>query len=125
MLDASDLSCDGVAPIGPVCPWPQPSDWEARTVDPFKAKVSTKEHDTVVQVGVSKMAQGLFKSAGYAIKNGRVSSDVRNERLKTCMGCEHFIEASKRCSQCGCFMEAKTWIAGDKAFLCPKDKWQR
>lgn len=82
-------------------------------------------HDTAVKASIADMAKGLFKNAQYAIKDGRVHPDIREERYNICKQCPHFIEASKRCSECGCFMEAKTWLGSDPKYLCPKNKWSR
>lgn len=84
----------------------------------------TVKHDTKVQAGPLAMAKNLTKSAQYATR-GRVGAEIREERLETCRACPHFIESSKRCSQCGCFMEAKTWLNADPDDLCPKQKWAR
>lgn len=129
-----DLSCDGTSPSGPICPWPKPpestlvkietSSETVRTV--VSADEQTKVlHDTVVKASLSKMAKGLFKSMEYAIKDGKVNPSIREERYDICKGCEHFIEATKRCSECGCFMEAKTWLGASPELLCPKNKWPR
>jgi len=74
---------------------------------------------------VGKMAKGFMKTAGQALANGKVTREVRDERYATCEACPMFNPESKRCRECGCFMQAKTWIAGDKKMLCPLDKWSR
>jgi len=74
---------------------------------------------------MGKMAAGLMKTAGQAFKHGRVSKEVREERYDTCKACPFFDEKSKRCKDCGCFMEAKTWVGGDPDMLCPQKKWKR
>ncbi len=78
-----------------------------------------------VEARVGKMAKGLMKTAGQAVLNGKVSKEIREERYDTCKSCPFFVEDSKRCSDCGCFMEAKTWVGGDPDFLCPQKKWKR
>lgn len=78
-----------------------------------------------VQANAAKMTKGLLKTAGQAIRHGKTTEEIRNERYETCKACEFFLEDSKRCSQCGCFMEAKTWVGGDPNKLCPKKKWKR
>lgn len=82
-------------------------------------------HDTAVKASIADMAKGLTKNLGYAIKNGRVSKEIREERYSICKSCPHFIEDSKRCSECGCFMETKTWIGANPKYLCPKNKWPK
>lgn len=49
-----------------------------------------------------------------------VFEDMYNYRMKVCQGCPFFIQESKRCSQCGCFMEKKAMFKKTK---CPIGKW--
>ena len=91
----------------------------------MQAAKPRQPHATKVTAGLGKMAKGLARNVGQAIVNGKVSEEIRNERYDTCKACPFFIEDSKRCSECGCFMEAKTWIGGDPDMLCPKQKWSR
>jgi hypothetical protein len=120
-LTGADLACNGIEPIGPVCPWPKPEDWGNQAVKKSKLQV---QHDTTVKASIAKMASGLFKTASYAISNGKVSAEIREERYNVCKECPYFIEDSKRCSECGCFMAAKTWVAAEPKLLCPKNKWK-
>ena len=76
-----------------------------------------------VKAGVGRMVRGLTKTTAQAISQGRVDPDIREQRYQTCKDCEHFIPDSKRCAECGCFMEMKTWIGGDPSTLCPLNKW--
>ncbi len=78
-----------------------------------------------VKASTGQMARGLLKNAAAALKGGKVSAEVRTERWNTCKVCPFFIPQSKRCSECGCFMEAKTWINADPKQLCPKQKWSQ
>ncbi len=117
-----ELSCDGVKPSGPVSAWPQ--ERHEKLIEQTQAESKTR-HATKVKAGFSKMTQGLMKSGVQALAKGKVSSEVRDERYETCKSCPSFIEASKRCADCGCFMEAKTWIGGDPNTLCPLAKWSR
>ena len=82
-------------------------------------------HAQTVKPGLLEMGKNLMKTGAQAIANGKVSEEIRDERYETCKNCPFFIEDSKRCSECGCFMEAKTWIGGDPKQLCPKKKWER
>lgn len=43
-----------------------------------------------------------------------------DERYNICKSCEFFLENTKRCSKCGCFLKIKTAVP---AFHCPIDKW--
>jgi hypothetical protein len=47
------------------------------------------------------------------------SDNVRKERLDICSKCE-FLDISKYCKVCGCFLPAKTYF---KNFSCPIEKW--
>lgn len=119
MNTIEELSCDGVAPSGPVSAWPYERNLEL-------VKKSQEKHGiTEVKASVGQMAKGLLKTGMQAVRHGSVAEEIRNERYDTCKACPFFIEDSKRCSECGCFMEAKTWVGGDPDMLCPKKKWSR
>jgi len=89
------------------------------------AKVNRVDRAKKVKASPKKMAGGLLKTAGQALRHGKVSAEIREERYDTCKACPFFVEDSKRCSDCGCFMEAKTWVGGDPDMLCPQKKWSR
>jgi hypothetical protein len=114
-----ELKSAGVYPTGPVSAWP-----EERNESLMK-KHKPKEHATKVTAGIGKMAAGLVKTAGQALVHGKVSGVIREERYDVCKSCPAFVEKTKRCSECGCFMEAKTWVGGDPGLLCPLKKWER
>jgi hypothetical protein len=117
----AELSCNGVPPTGPVSAWPQ----ERHNAIIKESVKNQPKHATKVSAGIGKMAKGLVRNAAQAVRNGRVTEEVYNERYETCKNCPFFIEDSKRCSECGCFMEAKAWIGGDPDSLCPQKKWSR
>lgn len=73
----------------------------------------------------AKLAKNLVKTAGQVLRHGRVNAEIRNERYETCRTCPAFIADSKRCSECGCLMEAKTWVGGNPDQICPLKKWSR
>jgi hypothetical protein len=114
-----ELSCDGVAPSGPVSAWPY-----ARNQELMKQK-NIQISKQSINATPMQMLRGMASVAGQAIQHGRVSEQIREERYSTCKACPFFIEESKRCSECGCFMEAKTWVGGDPNGLCPKQRWER
>ena len=118
-----ELKSAGVYPAGPVSAWPRSRHEELMAK--AKQNAGTVKHATKVGASAGKMASGLLRTAGQAIRNGKVSAEVREERYNTCKACPFFIEDSKRCTDCGCFMEAKTWIGGDPNMLCPQKKWSR
>ena len=139
-----ELKSAGVYPTGPVSAWPQErherlmaeaqerlrARYEANPVKgivhrTLPAKESGQRPADVKMPGIGKMAKGLVTTAGQAITNGKVSREIRDERYATCQACPSFNPESKRCGECGCFMQAKTWIAGNKSMLCPLDKWDR
>ena len=119
-----ELKSAGAYPQGPVSAWPQERNNALMDKTKGKGKARAKSA-TKVNASVGKMAGGLLKTAGQALRNGKVSAEIREERYDTCKACPFFIEDSKRCSECGCFMEAKTWVGGDPNLLCPKQKWSR
>ena len=49
-----------------------------------------------------------------------VSEEIFNERIRICNECPMFESSNKRCSECGCFMEAKSAF---KKTYCPLHKW--
>ena len=117
-----ELKSAGVYPSGPVSAWPQ-----ARHTDLLMAGHRSRKEAKATKVNASagKMAGGLLRTAGQALRHGKVSAEIREERYDTCKSCPFFVEDSKRCSDCGCFMEAKTWVGGDPNMLCPQKKWSR
>jgi len=48
-----------------------------------------------------------------------VSLEKRNKRVSICKTCES-LNTFKICSECHCFMPAKTWLT---MAHCPKEKW--
>jgi hypothetical protein len=117
-VDVELLRSGGVLPSGPVSAWPKERNKELIAANKPK-------RDTKVNVGAMRMARNLAQTTKQAVQHGKVSEEIREERYETCKTCPHFIEDSKRCSECGCFMEAKTWVGGDPDMLCPKQKWSR
>lgn len=123
---AEMLSCDGVLPTGPVSAWPK--DRQDALMKAYKTEVEEGEKDkqaTKVKASLGQMAKGLVKTAGAAVAGGRVSSEIREERMATCNNCPSLIRKTSRCSECGCFMQAKTWMNADPEILCPLNKWAR
>ena len=116
-----ELKSAGVYPTGPCSAWPQ----ERNEYLHKHARPTNVKHATKVNASPGTMARGLVKAAGSVMRHGKVSSEVREERYDACKACPAFIEDSKRCSKCGCFMEAKTWVGGDPKALCPLRKWER
>jgi len=107
---AEQFRSAGVLPTGPVSPWPR-----GRRI----------ESATEVKASVGDMFKGAIQNAGRMAKGGQVSQEIREERFDTCKACPAFIKKSQRCSECGCFMKAKTWINADPKKLCPLKKWDR
>lgn len=125
ILDA--LSCEGVAPSGPVSAWPKSRNESLHRmmVGGSEKKADQIIHAEKVEASTGQMAKNIVKAAKTAIRGGKVSQEIYEERYSTCQSCPSFIEKSKRCSKCGCFMKAKAWLNGPKANLCPLDKWSR
>ncbi len=63
---------------------------------------------------------GKLVKAGLGV--GRAADDVIAERRRICQGCEKFTRTAVfgRCGECGCFVRAKTTLAGES---CPIGKW--
>lgn len=116
-----ELKSGGVYPTGPVSAWPQ--DRHDSLIG--KASAAKPKSPQRRMPSAGKMAKGLMKTAGQAIRHGKVSAEIREERYATCKTCPAFNADSKRCSDCGCFMEAKTWVGGNPDVLCPQKKWKR
>lgn len=116
-----DLRSAGVLPSGPVSAWPK----ERNVAGPGMKGSKAHTPEPKIKPSIAGLAKGLGKVAYQSITNGKVSFEVREERYDTCKACPAFRESDKRCSECGCFMEAKTWIGGDPDQLCPLKKWDR
>jgi len=121
------LSCDGVAPSGPVSAWPKSRNETLQriAIGPNTEEVQQMEHATEVEVSSGQMLRGAAQAAKMALTKGKVSREIYDERYATCQACPAFIESSNRCSKCGCFMKAKAWINADANKLCPLRKWER
>ena len=52
---------------------------------------------------------------------GRVETDIAQERLAICKGCDKFISATTQCKECGCIMKLKTKLPNAS---CPLHKWE-
>lgn len=53
---------------------------------------------------------------------GRVTEELKQERLDICKACEHFNKPGPQlCGQCGCFMPAKASLPNA---WCPVHKWE-
>lgn len=145
-MDTSELIKEALKsadtyPTGPVSAWPKERVMEVIAItrnnheNPQKFDEMMKEasvrHPKIypparkVKASGGQMISNFFGTATQAIKSGRATEAVRNERYEICKACPSFIEDSKRCSECGCFMEAKTWVGGDPNQLCPLQKWSR
>ena len=118
-----DLRSAGVLPSGPVSAWPQERNVAGPGMQQAKKALTQQPAQPKVKPGLGKMAKGLARTAGQAFVNGRVSAKVREKRYDICKACPAFRPDDKRCSECGCFMEAKTWVGGDPDRLCPLAKW--
>ena len=127
-VDIEEFRSSGVLPTGPVSAWPKDRHDDLMSKTEVKApgnEIPKTQHDKKVKAGVGRMAAGLVANTVRAATGGKVSAEIREERYDTCKACPHFIEKSKRCSECGCFMEAKTWINANPDVLCPAQKWKR
>jgi hypothetical protein len=49
-----------------------------------------------------------------------VSQEIKMQRLATCKKCTHYVSKLKTCTQCGCYVPAKTMFAKT---TCPVGNW--
>ena len=49
-----------------------------------------------------------------------ISEVEKAGRITVCEGCEFFVTTDRRCSKCGCWIDAK---AGFRTQRCPENKW--
>lgn len=119
-----ELKSGGVYPTGPVSAWPQERN-EALMSNGLIRIEPAPDLPNHKMPTIGAMAKNLAKTTGQAIMNGKTTREIRDERYATCQACPAFNPESERCSECGCFMKAKTWIAADKDLLCPLKKWER
>jgi hypothetical protein len=50
-----------------------------------------------------------------------VDDGTKEWRFAVCESCPHFLELTKQCKKCGCFMHLKTKLAEAE---CPIGKWK-
>lgn len=97
--------------------------------DPFGFCAEPQCDDTVPSQlpsfkDMMKNLAGTMKDVAVGAVQGQgvfVDEPTYERRMSLCHGCEFFIQDDKRCTKCGCFMEAKTRLK--KAF-CPVHKWE-
>ena len=124
-----ELRSGGALPMGPCSAWP--AERHEKLMEIANANSTARVLPGIpvkpkkVNISAGKMLGNLGKSVRQGLRHGRATQEVRDERMNTCLACPAFIHESKRCSDCGCFMEAKTWLGGDPDMLCPQKKWSR
>lgn len=99
------------------------------THDPFGVCLEPQCNDDVEPElpPVKDMAKGFLGSAkdvllgAFQGEHTLVTEEVYTTRMSICEACEFFRKSDKRCSKCGCFMEAKTRF---KRTFCPIHKWE-
>lgn len=65
---------------------------------------------------------GLKQKMDHAAKQAKTllaDEELQNERISICNSCE-FLTMTRNCKKCGCFVDAKTRLAGQH---CPLGKW--
>jgi len=70
-----------------------------------------------------KYKKNLGDSRPWDILNPKteyVEDEISNDRYSICKECSHFLNATKQCKLCGCFMIIKTKL---EHASCPIDKW--
>lgn len=132
ITSVADLACvnrDGslVYPKGPCCAWPQERNYDI-PVDPtngqplidFASREILGEDGQEIKATMTDMAIGAMRTTVQIMRKGKLDQESRDARYSKCLDCPSFIKSSKRCAECGCFMQAKTWVAGA---TCPLGKW--
>ena len=78
-------------------------------------------YPTVGEQG-QNLAKFTFQVIKKALQNEAlfVSSEVKQERLTICRGCDRYDPGQNRCRECGCFLDQKASYAIDS---CPLHKW--
>ena len=95
--------------------------------NPFGVCLEPECHDEPKLPSLTDMAKGFIGSAKDVItgvvqgEGLLVTEELHNHRMNICGGCEFFRLEDKRCSKCGCFMEAKSKFIKT---TCPIDKWE-
>jgi hypothetical protein len=69
-----------------------------------------------------KEAQGETRPWDLLQPGSKTTDEIANQRYDICKACPEFINMTKQCKKCGCFMSLKVKLA-DAA--CPIDKWQK
>ena len=76
-----------------------------------------------LQTRVKQQADRAQVQTDKAIKMIATTSSLQqSQRMEICKSCEHLTERLRRCRMCGCFMDAKTWLADQE---CPIGKWHK
>lgn len=119
------LKSAGVYPTGPCSAWPESRNEQLmEEYFPERLKKDRQLRNPKIEASAADMAKGVAQNAARALR-GRIDPEIREERYNTCKACPAFRPDDKRCSKCGCFMEAKTWLKADPDQLCPLKKWSR
>lgn len=98
------------------------------TTNPFGVCLAPTCHDDDPKElpSLKNMVNGFLGTAKDVIDGAvhgeglLVTEDVYNQRMQICNTCEFFRKDDKRCTKCGCFMEAKTRF---KKTFCPIHHW--
>jgi hypothetical protein len=114
-------------PMGPCSAWPKERNDSIRFnratgnfVDEQGKDVEPSSEQVKIKATVMDMAKNLTVTTVKALSRGKLNKEDRDKRYNECLNCPSFVQHSKRCSECGCFMSAKTWVAGA---TCPLGKW--
>jgi len=70
---------------------------------------------------IASLAGALVAECGSALAGGNpLTEEEKSARLAICEACEFFVAADRRCSKCGCWVDAK---AAFRTQQCPEGKW--
>tara|TARA_R110002020_G_scaffold156718_2_gene338954 strand:+ start:1899 stop:2216 length:318 start_codon:yes stop_codon:yes gene_type:complete len=65
-------------------------------------------------------AKGLAKASRDIFLKRYAPDEIQLKRKSICMDCPSWVEASNRCTECGCQMRVKISLASSS---CPLKKW--
>lgn len=83
----------------------------------LRSRFSPPPRDTQIRAFVGAVAT---ECGAAASGEPAVEPEERARRIAICEGCDYFVRADRRCSRCGCWVDAK---AGFRTQQCPEARW--
>lgn len=91
---------------------------EAMSATPVIVRMTKEQHQSVRQgwkYDGTEFIPPTVDEPGFL-----ASKELADSRYETCLGCDRFINLTKQCKECGCFMVVKTKLQHS---VCPIGKW--